>query len=119
VSGSLPPLGELAARWFAEREEPGLRADGMPDDGIEHLRQYVIDGLLGDPEATRQVVAHYWQLCACGHFRGIHAAHDGECGGLDSYGQPCGCPSYDAEQDGPDDDPEGDPAVYDGLHGRP
>jgi len=45
----------LAARYFAENDEPGLRSDGMPDEGIDHLRRHYVDGVMASPEAQRQL----------------------------------------------------------------
>lgn len=45
----------LAARYFDEEQAPGLRADGMPEDGVAHLRQRYITGALANPEAVRQL----------------------------------------------------------------
>lgn len=104
-------------RWFTEQDEPDLRAVGTPEDGVTHLRQYLYEGRLADPAATRYVVGHYWQGCSCGHRRAEHAvqARDGgRCGDLDSYGLPCECPSFELSQEEREQaDPDGDARVGD------
>jgi hypothetical protein len=45
----------LAARYFNENEEPGLRRDGVPEEGIEHLRRRYVNDVVANPEALRQL----------------------------------------------------------------
>lgn len=47
----------LAARYFAAEQEPGLRRDGLPADGIEHLRLTYIRDAAANPEALRELRA--------------------------------------------------------------
>lgn len=49
----------LAARYFDEEQAPGLRADGMPDEGITHLRLRYIADAAANPEAMRQLREMY------------------------------------------------------------
>lgn len=37
--------------------------------------------------------------CECDHGRADHKRGGGSCKGLDSYGQPCACPSYQHNRD--------------------
>lgn len=37
--------------------------------------------------------------CTCGHDVKAHAHRTGRCGGKDSYGQPCACPSFEIDQE--------------------
>lgn len=46
---------ELAARYFDVFEAPDLKASGVPEDGVEHLRRYYILGACNHPEALRQL----------------------------------------------------------------
>jgi hypothetical protein len=45
----------LAARYFDEEQAGRLRADGLPEDGIAHLRQRYITDAVANPEAVRQL----------------------------------------------------------------
>lgn len=38
---------------------------------------------------------HHDPDCSCNH---LLSEHRGKCRGLDSYGQPCTCPSFDLDQ---------------------
>lgn len=53
------PAEWLAARYFDEEQAPGLRSDGMPPDGIAHLRQRYIRDAVANPEAVRQLREHF------------------------------------------------------------
>jgi hypothetical protein len=50
---------ELAARFFDEEQAPGLRRDGMPAEGIEHLRRRYIVDACASAEAVRQLREKY------------------------------------------------------------
>lgn len=45
-----------------------------------------------------------WLLCDCRNTYGEHAPGGGPCGGLDSYGVPCECPSFQEMSSFEDDD---------------
>lgn len=45
----------LAARHFDEKIGPEMRQDGMPEDGVAHLRQKCIEGAVANPAAVRQL----------------------------------------------------------------
>ncbi len=45
----------LAARYFDEKIGPDLQRDGMPEEGVAHLRRQYIEGAVANPEAVRQL----------------------------------------------------------------
>lgn len=49
----------LAGRYFDQTMRDGFCADGVPPEGVAHLRTSYIDGVLANPEAARQVREHY------------------------------------------------------------
>lgn len=49
------PIEDLAAQYFDEEQAPGLRADGMPEEGIAHLRQRYIRDAAANPDAVREL----------------------------------------------------------------
>lgn len=68
-------------------------------------------GDLAPMGATAEPPPH--DLCACFHVALAHRGMSGRCRSLDSYGQPCTCPSFvhdTSDDDHPDDDwDEADP----------
>ncbi len=50
---------ELAARYWAEHQEPGLLRDGIPDDALASMRRRYIEDACANPEAVRQIRAMY------------------------------------------------------------
>lgn len=57
-TGTLPGMEsdeELARRVWVETIEPGLVEDGMPEDGLEHLRERYVENVLGRPHVLRQL----------------------------------------------------------------
>lgn len=50
---------ELAARYFDEELAGGLRNEGMPDDGIAHLRERYIKDAIANPIAVQQLREMY------------------------------------------------------------
>ena len=45
----------LAARYFAEHQEPDLRASGVPDAGVAHLASRYIRDATANPEAMQRL----------------------------------------------------------------
>lgn len=45
----------LAARYFDENIGPGLQRDGMPEEGVAHLRRRYVTDAVANPEAVRQL----------------------------------------------------------------
>lgn len=52
-------LTALAGRYFAETQLAEHEADGVPADGIAHLRRHYIDGVLRSPAAAAALREHY------------------------------------------------------------
>lgn len=50
----------LAGRYFDEVSAPDFRRDGIPLEGVAHLRRTYIEGATGNPEAMRQL--REWEM---------------------------------------------------------
>ena len=63
---------ELAERYFEERILPVL--EGLPEDGVRHLRERYVADALANPEAVRQLREIDETLAALGQLDGTTAS---------------------------------------------
>lgn len=91
----------------AHRERSAL---GLPACSEEFTGRYVTAGTTGivrelrcphfiDPLRYEPVELPRHAACSCGQEFGEHLDGTGRCLGVDSYGQPCACPSFELSQE--------------------